>query len=212
MKNKTLILSVAAVALIVLVFAINTYAVGPNAGAGNGVQVQQQQQTANQGEDAQIQTQAQTQTQNAGEVGAQVNAEQFRGTVANSVQSMIQVADRQPSTIGNQVRVIAQQQNQSATTTVRAMEKIQARSKIQTFLFGSDYKNLGALRSEVVQTRNRLQQLNNLMTSVQNEGDKTELQSQIQVLEQEQVRIESFIKAQEGTFSLFGWLAKMFNK
>ena len=74
---------------------------------------------------------------------------------------------------------------------------------------GTDYENLGTLRSEVVQTRNRLEQLDRLMENVQNEGDKTELQNQIQTLEQEQTRIESFIKAQEGKFSLFGWLAKL---
>lgn len=200
------------------------------AAAQNGNQTQQQTQTANQDADTQTemqagqqtQTRTQTQTQNAGEetgpmliqtqTKAQVNAEEYRSAVANSVQAIQQVANRQASTIGVQVRAIAQQQNQSATTTIRAMEKIQSRSKIQTFLFGSDYGNLGALRSEVVQTRNRLQQLNNLMTSVQNEGDKTELQNQIQTMEEEQTKIENFIQAQEGTFSLFGWLAKMFNR
>ncbi|MDD5356346.1 MAG: hypothetical protein PHY56_07420, partial [Candidatus Omnitrophica bacterium] len=110
-----------------------------------------------------------------------------------------------------QVRVIAKQQNQSASTTIQAMEKVQTRSKVKTFFFGSDYKNLGALRSETVQTRNRIEQLNKLMENVQNEGDKTELQSQIQTLEQEQTRIENFIKDQEGKFSLFGWLVKLFN-
>ena len=84
--------------------------------------------------------------------------------------------------------------------------------QVKTFLIGTDYKNLGALRSEMVQTRNRFEQLSKLMENVQNEGDKTELQNQIQTLEQEQTRIESFIKAREGRFSLFGWLVKLFNK
>ena len=123
----------------------------------------------------------------------------------------MQVADREGG-IGQQVRVIAQQQNQSASTTIQAMEKVQTRSKIKAFLFGSDYKNLGALRNEMVQTRNRLEQLNRLMENVQNERDKTELQNQIQTLEQEQTSIESFIKVQEGKFSLFGWFVKLFNR
>jgi len=128
--------------------------------------------------------------------------------VANFVQSLQGIADKETG-IGQQVRTIAQQQNQSATTTIQAMEKVQTRSRIKTFLMGTDYENLGTLRSEVVQTRNRLEQLDRLMENVQNEGDKTELQNQIQTLEQEQTRIESFIKAQEGKFSLFGWLAKL---
>jgi len=141
----------------------------------------------------------------------QVNAAEHRSTVANFVQSLLQIADREGG-IGQQVRVIAQQQNDSDANTTKAIETIQSRSKIKTFLVGTDYKNLGALRSEMVQTRNRLEQLNRLMENVQNEGDKTELQNQIQTLEQEQTRIESFIKVQEGKFSLFGWFVKLFNR
>lgn len=185
--------------------------------SGAGTQVQQQSQQQLQGGSG-TGNQTQNQVQNQGEVQGQVqakqgqiNAEQYRSTVANAVQGLLEVADRQGG-IGQQVRTIAQQQNQSATTTIKAMEKVQTRSKVKTFFLGSDYKNLGTLRSEMVQTQNRLTQLNQLMTSVQNEGDKTELQNQIQTLEQEQTKIESFIGAQEGKFSLFGWLAKMLNK
>jgi len=170
----------------------------------NQGQVQTGIRTQNQGENSQNQEQNQEQQ-------GQINAEQHRNTVTDFVQNLLQTADKDEG-IGRQVRTIAQQQNQSASTTIQAMEKVQTRSKIKTFLFGSDYKNLGTLRSETVQTRNRLEQLNKVMENVQNEGDKTELQNQIQTLEQEQTKIENFIKAQESTFSLFGWLVKLFNK
>lgn len=221
MKNKILATSVLAVTLI---FAVDAYAVGQNSNSGMGNQVQQQTQTANQGENNQIQVQNNEQAQNQNKKQAtsttkqqnkeqegQINAEQHRSTVADFVQNLLQVADREGG-IGEQVRVIARQQNQSASTTIQAMEKVQTRNKVKTFLFGSDYKNLGALRSEMVQTENRLEQLNKLMESAQNEGDKTELQNQIQTLEQEQIKIENFVKTQEGKFSLFGWLTKLFNR
>lgn len=181
--------------------------------AGSGTQTQQQLQGGSETGNG-----AQNQMQNQGEVQGQVqakqgeiNLEQHRSAVANAVQGLLQVADRQGG-IGQQVRTIAQQQNQSVDTTVTAMEKVQTRSKIKTFFLGSDYKNLGTLRSEMVQTENRLEQLNSLMTSVQNQADKTELQNQIQTLEQEELKIENFIKAQEGKFSLFGWAARLFNR
>ncbi len=141
----------------------------------------------------------------------EINAEEHRSAVANFVQGLLQVADREGG-IGEQVRVIAQQQNDSENTTTQAIEKVEKRNKIKTFLFGSDYKNLGALRSEMVQTRNRLEQLDRLLEDATDEANKTELQNQIQTLEQEQTKIESFIKAQEGRFSLFGWLLKLFNR
>jgi len=146
------------------------------------------------------------------EVKNKTKAEEHRSVVANFVQSLLNVADREEGGIGQQVRVIAQQQNDSENTTTQAIEKVEKRNKIKTFLIGSDYKNLGALRSEMVHTRNRLEQLNRLMENIENEGDRTEIQNRIQELEQERTRIENFIKAQEGKFSLFGWLLKLFNK
>ncbi len=141
----------------------------------------------------------------------QINAEEHRSAVSKFVRSLLSVADREGG-IGQQVRVIAQEQNQSASTTVQAMEKVQTRSKIKTFFFGSDYKNLGTLRSEMVQTKSRLEQLNRLVENTQNDADKTELQNQIKTLEQEQVKIESFLKTNENQFSLFGWFTKLFSK
>ena len=150
--------------------------------------------------------------ENATNSQGQLNAAEHRSVVANFVQGLLKVADREKGGIGEQVRVIAQQQNQSDATATEAINKIQNRSKIKTFLIGSDYKNLGALRSEVVHTRNRLDQLNRLLPNVQNASDTVEIQNQIQTLEQEQTKIENFIKAQEGKFSLFGWLFKLFNR
>jgi len=155
---------------------------------------------------------SQNQNQNQqGQGQGQINAQEHRSAVANFVQSLENVAEGD-SGIGEQVRLLAQQQNQSSETTIQAMEKVQTRSKIRAFLFGSGYKNLGTLRSEMVQTRNRLEQISRLMESAQSEADKAELQNQVQTLEQEQAKIENFIKDNESKFSLFGWVIKLFNK
>jgi predicted nucleic acid-binding Zn-ribbon protein len=146
-----------------------------------------------------------------GNQAGRLNAEEYRSAVANFVQTILNSADTTEEGIGEQVKTIARQQNQSASTTIQAMEKVQTRNKVKTFLIGSDYKNIGALRSEMVQTRNRLEQLNRIMENVQNEGETAELQNQIQTLEQEQTKIENFIKAEEGKFSLFGWFVRLFN-
>ncbi len=151
---------------------------------------------------------AQNSNKNASTTG-QANSEEHRSAVADFVQSLLQVADREQGGIGSQVRIIARQQNDSASISAQAMEKIEKRSKFKTFLIGSDYNNLGELRRELVHSRNRIEQLNRLMEQVQNEGDKTELRNEIQQLEQEQTRIENFIKEQESKVSLFGWLVKL---
>lgn len=139
----------------------------------------------------------------------QVNAESHRSTVATFVQSLLAVADREGG-IGQQVKVIAQQQNDSKEKVAESINKVEKRGKFKTFLIGSDYKNLGELRSEMVKTRNQIEQLKRLAEKAENEEDKTELQNQIQTLEQEQANIDNFITQNESKFSLFGWAVKLF--
>ncbi len=135
----------------------------------------------------------------------QLNAEIYRSDVASFVKSLTGVANRQGG-IGAQVRIIAQAQNDSASTTATAMTKVESRGKLRTLFFGSDYKNLGQLRSEIVVTQNNIDQLKDLIAQTTNTTDKAELEAQVKVLEASQVKIQAFIKAHESSFSLFGWL------
>ncbi len=128
-----------------------------------------------------------------------------RSAVATFVQSLLKVADREGG-IGAQVRVIAQAQNDSEKTTAEAIAKVENRNGFVTFFIGTDYKNIGVLRSEMVTTSNQIDQLKKLVAQVTNSTDKAELQAQIQVLEQEQVKIQTFITTHENRFSLLGWL------
>ncbi len=238
MKNKII---GAGVWMLAFVFAVNVYAASPESGVRNENQIQQQTQTVNRGEDVRIQLQNNEQTRDGDENEIEMEyeaqeqeqeqatsteerqkrekdreeegeeAEEHRSAVATFVQGLLRVADREGG-IGQQVRTIAQEQGQSATTTIQAIEKIRTRSKITTFFFGSDYKNLGELRSEIVKTGNRLEQLNRIIGDIQDEVNKSELQNQIQTLEQERTKIEGFVKDHEETFSLFGWFVKLFNK
>lgn len=135
-----------------------------------------------------------------------------RSAVANFIQRLKDVADKEEGGLGEQVRAIARQQEESNQTSAVAMVNVQAKGKIRTFLFGSDYKNLGKMRREVVQTRNRLTQLNGVLANLESDEDKAEIQSQIEILEQEQVKIDNFIQTKESQMSLFGWVARLFNK
>lgn len=180
---------------------------------GNAVQTQEKNKVKNQGEDTQIQTQEQNsvKTKDKKENKGQFNAESHRSTVANFVQSLLSVADREGG-IGQEVKVIAEQQNNIKDRAADLINAVENRNKVKTFLIGTSYKNLGELRRQMVQTRNQIEQLKRLANKVENEGDKTELQSQIQLLEQEQANINDFITQNESKFSLFGWAVKLFRK
>jgi len=139
------------------------------------------------------------------------NGAEHRSTVATFVQGLLDVADREQG-IGEEVKAIAQAQNDTKDKVADGIDKVQNRNKIKTFLIGTDYKNIGQLRSEMVKTRNQINQLNRLLDKTTSEESKTALQGQIQALEQEQQKIEDFIKANESKFSLFGWFVKLFNE
>jgi len=142
----------------------------------------------------------------------QVNGVEHRSTVATFVQTLLNVADREQGGIGEEVKAIAQAQNDTKDKVADGIDKINNRSKIKTFLIGTDYKTVGQLRSEMVKTRNQIDQLKRLLDKTTSEENKTALQGQIQILEQEQQKIEDFLKANESKFSLFGWFVKLFNK
>ncbi len=137
------------------------------------------------------------------------DAEDHRSTVSTFVQSLLRVANRDGG-IGAEVRAIAQAQNDSASTTAHAMARTEKVGGVKKFLFGGDYKNLGILRSEMVKTRNNIEKLENLLDRTTNTADRAELEAQITVLKNTQVKIEAFIEAHESSFSLLGWLVKPF--
>lgn len=185
---------------------------------GNTVQTNERNKVMNQGENTQIQTQEQNTIQTKDSTKdktknnkRQINAESHRNTVDTFVQSLLAVADRE-SGIGQELRNIAKEQSDIKDRASDLINAVENRNKVKTFFIGTSYKNLGELRSQMVQTRNQIEQLKRLSEKTENEGDKTELQNQIQALELEQTNINNFITQNESKFSLFGWVVKLFRK
>lgn len=139
----------------------------------------------------------------------QTIAQSHRSVVATFVQSLLAVADREGG-IGAQVKVVAEQQKDSQEAVAGEINAVENRSSLKTFFLGTDYKNVGALRSEMVKTRNDIAQLTRLAAKAENPEDKATLETQIQTLEQEAKKIDTFIMDNENQFSLFGWAVKLF--
>ena len=139
------------------------------------------------------------------------NAESHRSLVSKFVQSLHEVSDREGG-IGEQVRVVARSQNDSATTTLKAMEKVESRGSFRKFFFGEDYKNLGVIRSELATTTVNITNLKALYSNAITAEDKAVIIAQIASLEDEQIRLEAYVKDHEDTFSILGWFSKFFSK
>ncbi len=137
--------------------------------------------------------------------------EEHRSVVSTFVHSLLEVADREGG-IGQQVREVAKSQNDSATTTEEAMEKVEDRNKVVKFFFGDDFKNLGVIRSELATTTNNIDKLNLLLNKTTLEADKTVIKNQISALKDVKDKVSAYVMDHENTFSLFGWFTKLFSK
>lgn len=135
---------------------------------------------------------------------------QHRSKVSNIVQELNDLADKDQN-IGEEVRAVAQEQEESNERADKAMEKVEARGGFKTFLIGTDYKNIGALRSEVVTSQNHIDRLMKARDRATSDEVKTDLDIQIAELEEANTDAETFIRQNEGKFSLFGWFVKLFN-
>ncbi|MFC1720772.1 hypothetical protein ACFLY0_01625 [Patescibacteria group bacterium] len=136
--------------------------------------------------------------------------DEHRSAVAELVKELKDTAEK-AGVIGEEVRIVAQEQNDSKERIANSMEEIGKRGKLKTFLIGADYKNLGGLRSEIVTTENHINRLTRVLESVVVEELKTELGAEIEALNEVKANAEAFIEENEDKFSLFGWFVKLFN-
>ena len=184
---------------------------------GNGIQTQQQTQEQLQdgtGDQVQQQTQQgnqnQIQQQNQQSQGIQTS-EQRRSQVANAVQEMLQVADRNEE-IGQQVKVVAQAQNENSEKLEASLQKIQNRNSFVRFLIGVDYKEINSAEQVLTQNQEQITQLNQIKTQLENQADQDTLTQQIQLLEQANQEIQNSLDSSQKGFSLLGWAFKLFSK
>jgi hypothetical protein len=133
---------------------------------------------------------------------------EHRSEVAIFVQTLVNAADRLWG-IGEQVRAVAREQASSSAQISADIEKIEARGGFKNFLVGTDFKAIGEIRSELVKTGARLNQLERELQKVGSTTDAITVAAEIDALTKTQASIEAFLKTEEGKFSLFGWVKKI---
>lgn len=141
---------------------------------------------------------------------ASVNAESHRSDVARFVQNMLSLADNQQSGLGSRVRVIAQAQNDSSSTTVKAMGEVENKGSLRKFLFGPGYGNLKDIKAESDRMAERASELRVLASQSTDAQVQASLNAQADALVQAQAHLDAFIESHKN-FSLFGWLVRIFS-
>lgn len=140
----------------------------------------------------------------------ELTPKEHRSKVAEFVKHLLEIADRTKGGIGEEVRLVASVQGDSASTSAEAIEKVEKRSPILVFLIGSDYKNLGKIRSELATASSSIARLQSAAGRTTDATAKAEIEAQVKVLQDSQVKLASYVEAHESTFSLFGWAMKLF--
>ncbi len=138
-------------------------------------------------------------------------ASQRRSRVANAVQRMLQIAERNKG-VGQQIRTIAQAQNQEQEQIEAEMSQVKNRGQLKKFFFGPDHKNLNSIEDGLADHEAKLEQLRQLAVQLVGEDDIIALQEQIGIMEQVKVELENEVVSESKGFSLFGWLNKMLVK
>jgi len=138
-------------------------------------------------------------------------SEQRRSIVANAVQEMVKIAERNGG-VGQQIKTVAQTQTQNQEKLETSIQKIQSRSGFAKFFIGPNYGEIKNSQKLLEQNKEQIQELDNLRTQIVNQGDQLQIVEQIQLLEQANQQIETSLnKAQKG-FSLLGWIFRLFTK
>ncbi len=177
-------------------------------GSGTGNQIQNQNQIKNQGESDQIQNKKQEGTQSQNKSGSAV-AQQRRSQVANAVQEILQVAERNAG-IGQQVRTIVQTKTQNQEDLETSLQKVQSRKELTKFFVGPNYSEINKTRKLLEQNREQIKQLNQIKDQLINQDDQQILIEQIQTLEQANLEIENSLETAQKGFHLFGWMFRLF--
>ncbi|MFH1656789.1 MAG: hypothetical protein ABH956_03390 [Candidatus Nealsonbacteria bacterium] len=207
MKNKILNISII---VMIFVFTGNIYAVNENSNNKIDNQVQNQNQIQNQGETNQIQDSEQEGTQSQDKLGS-IISKQRKSQVAIAVQEMLQLAERN-SGIGQQVKIIAQNQIQNQEKLEESLQKVQSRGGFAKFFVGPNYGEIKNAKKILEQNREQINQLNQVKNQLNNQSDQQQLTEQIQTLEQANLEIENSLGTEQKGFSLFGWMFKLFFK
>jgi hypothetical protein len=177
-----------------------------------GVQNKNQVQTQNAGEESQlmVNTQEEENLGDGQQVGSQSGSmsEERMSEVAKQVQALLQV--RTTGGIGQQVKVIAQAQNQAQTRIQEQLDKLESKGKLARFLTGTNFEAVKSLQEQIIDNQLRIQELTMLATQLTNQSDIMAVEETIQALIQENTSLQSKIAAELETKSLFGWLFRLF--
>lgn len=145
-------------------------------------------------------------------VRGQLIAQAHRSTVTSSVRALLDIADRKDtdSVLATEMHRIADIQKTSEPVTTDAIETTASRGTLKTFFFGGNTASINVLRTEMIKTRDILNQLEIVNAHTINSVDAATIAAHIHSLEKDQTDIQDFVTAHEHTAGFFAWFGGLF--
>lgn len=147
------------------------------------------------------------------DVFAETAAVEHKKVVGKVVKEIKRVAETEEAggndEVGEELTSIAEEQEETTDETAEAIEEVVNEPKWKIFLIGTDYKNLGQLRSTLAKNTNTIRKLTSTVEKLTSEGGDETIQANLDLLNAEREKIISVIKASESQFSLLGWVSKL---
>jgi len=137
------------------------------------------------------------------------NGDLHRSTVAQFVQKLHEIASSTSRGIGEQVREVAREEDESKDKTAENIKALDSQSAFMKFLVGVSDNNVKELQNSVATIQNHIEKLNQIKASSTPEVQKS-LTTEAETLAAEQARVQSVIDANKNRISLFGWFFNLF--
>lgn len=130
-----------------------------------------------------------------------------RSQVAKAIMEMERIGDSNQG-IGEQVRIIAQSQNEGQDRVETSLQTVQNRNRVVRFLLGPDYKKIKDIEAELGIQQTRIQEMIKLANQLDNEGEAQAMMEQIALLQDIEDQVRQELENEQTGLSLFGWLFK----
>ena len=172
---------------------------------GNLVKNQNQVQTQNQGEGSKLMVKTKENEQLNQEVDDSVQK------VSTQVQELIDTVGAK-SGIGQQVKEIAQNQQQNQEKIKSSVYELKNRGQLVRLFVGSDKKMTNALGQMIEENKLTIQKLEAMKNLTKNKAELTQLQETIDLMIYQNTSLDEKIAKENQVNGLFGWFTRLFNK
>ena len=133
-----------------------------------------------------------------------------KSTVAQTVDDLLYVASVEGENgIGKKVREIARAQRDSAEQVDGLIDDAQSRSGFSEFILGPKYGDLKAIEKQVADNQARIDDLKQSANELEDTDLKEVVQEHVDVLTEENVKLQSFVSGKEKQKGIFGWVFRL---